>query len=490
MTRHNATISRLEDYSEPIDPSTFSVSGCPTGNHKDKVTYRLGNVSFSLPGNLFYFEGDGSADYCDDAEEAWSVVRTSACSIEEAEINYLEDNKNVLTKERFFENGKCRLYDIGGSEDCSDEYIYQCQVITERQFTLFTLSCRGKEEAAAFCNDFTDTLTATKEDKYAKLLQQIEQWNADDEEQKIVDAILEIPEEERTIELKGLLARTYNNMEEYSYAEEILLSIEEESREDALWFFRLGYAYYFMNKLEQAQKAFERSLELNPEDKDAEEFIRLCKTGESPYSPDMYEEEEVDALDAHISKFFGKSENVFHEIASPDIHVDIYIIEPTRKRRYYTLVTMGMGARRMNVPAELEEYKLERAEILVYLPADWNINGSDEKDYWPLRWLKILARLPIENNTWLGWGHSVPNGGPFATNTKLSGVLLVNPEIAKEGASVCRLPGGDEVNFYQMIPLYEEEMNFKIENDAESLLERMDDVSAVVDIHRKNACSY
>lgn len=322
------------------------------------------------------------------------------------------------------------------------------------------------------------------------LMEQVNLWTEAGEHGRVIETLEKIPVQERDFDVIGLLAHAYNNMEEYSYTEEILLSIEEESREDALWFFRLGYAYYFMNKLEQSQKAFERSLELNPEDEDTEEFIRLCKTGESPYCPDMYEEEEVDVLDTHISKFFGKSKNVFHEIASPDIHVDIYIIEPTRKRRYYTLVTMGMGARRMNVPAELEEYKLERAEILVYLPADWNINGSDEKDYWPLRWLKILARLPIENNTWLGWGHSVPNGGPFATNTQLSGVLLVNPEVVKEGASVCRLPGGDEVNFYQMIPLYEEEMNFKIENDAETLLERMDDVSAVVDIHRKNTCSY
>ena len=475
---------------EPIDLSALPdyVSDYPIGYRKGKVIYRLGNVSFTLPGNLFYFEEEDSRGYCDDAEEAWHVVRTVAYSIQDDEISYLENNKNVLTKERFFENGKCRLYDLGGGEDGSDEYVYQCQVITERQFSLFTISCGGKEAADAFCSDFTDTLTATKEDKHAKLLQQIEQWNANDEEQKIVDAILEIPEEERTVELKGLLARAYNNMEEYIFAEEALLSIEEESREDTLWYFRLGYAYYYLNRLEEAQKAFERSLELNPGDEDTEEFIRLCKTGESPYHPEMYAEEEIDALDAHIDKYFGKSENVFHEIASPDIHVDIYIIEPTRKRNYYTLITMGMGARRMKAPDELKEYKLERAEIIVYLPANWNVTGSDDKDYWPVRWLKLLARLPIQNDTWLGWGHTVPNGGPFAPNTQLSGVMLVNPESVKEGASVCKLPGGDEVNFYQMIPLYEEEMNFKIENGAEALLEIMDDVNAVVDIHRRNVC--
>ena len=52
-------------------------------------------------------------------------------------------------------------------------------------------------------------------------------------------------------------------------------------------------------------------------------------------------------VEAHIEQHFGHFSNVFHEIASPDIHVDIAIVEPTPERNYYTLVTMGMGAHRM-----------------------------------------------------------------------------------------------------------------------------------------------
>lgn len=207
------------------------------------------------------------------------------------------------------------------------------------------------------------------------------------------------------------------------------------------------------------------------------------------YNPELYEEDEMNALEAHIEKYFGTFDSVFHEIASPDIHVDIYIIKPTPERNYYTLITGGMGAHRMNVPEELKEYKLERAEVLVYLPADWSIQGNDEKDYWPLRWLKILARLPIEEETWLGWGHTVPNGGPFAENTQLSGVMLISPESEDEESAVCPLPNGEEVNFYQMFPLYEEEMNFKVEHNAEELLEMMDDVSAVINLNRPNVCA-
>ena len=115
--------------------------------------------------------------------------------------------------------------------------------------------------------------------------------------------------------------------------------------------------------------------------------------------PELYGEQEINLLEAYIVEQFGEFESVFHEIVSPDIHVDIAIIPPNEQRNYYTLVTMGMGAHHMNVPAEWADCRLERAEIVACLPADWELQNNDEKWYWPLRWMKILARLPIEQDT-------------------------------------------------------------------------------------------
>jgi hypothetical protein len=213
-------------------------------------------------------------------------------------------------------------------------------------------------------------------------------------------------------------------------------------------------------------------------------FKRLLKKKDLP---EVYDEKDINTIGEHISSRFGEYENVFHEIVSPDIHVDICIIDPTPERDHYTLVTMGMGAHRMNVPRELRKHKLERAELLITLPPDWDIRNEDERWYWPLRWLKILARLPIEHDTWLGYGHTVPNDGPFAENTELCGILVTAPYFFGNEASVCRLPGGDEINFYQLVPIYEDEMNFKVENDAESLEELFpDDFDMVVNITRDN----
>ncbi|SHI65515.1 suppressor of fused domain protein [Bacteroides stercorirosoris] len=475
---------------EPIDVSALPDYVCEfsIGYRKGWVTYTLGNLKFSLPGNYLYFEEDDFRGYYDGENEDWHIVRLLACSVPDDEVSYMEEDAPVLVKEKNFKNGKCRLYNLGRGKD-SDEYVFQCQAITEHQFSLFTISCKGKNEATVFSAEFIEHLEATKMSNHDELFKKIEQWNEEDEEQKIIDAILEIPEGERETELTGLLARAYNNLGSFQEALNCLSTIEEECKEDALWFYRVGYAHYYLNQLDKAQEAFERSLELDPDDEDAKEYIENCKNGVSPYRMELYEEEEKDALNAHLEKFFGHSDHVFHEIVSPDIHVDIYIIEPTAERNYYTLVTLGMGAHWMNVPYELAEYKLERAELLIYLPADWDIQGDDEKYYWPLRWLKILARLPLEQDTWLGWGHTVPNGGPFAENTLLSGVLLINPEDVEDGAAVCQLPNGEEVNFYQVIPLYEEEMNFKIAKGAEALLGKMGGVNAVVDINRANVCA-
>ena len=211
---------------------------------------------------------------------------------------------------------------------------------------------------------------------------------------------------------------------------------------------------------------------------------------EEPGEPEIYTEEEMEAIEGHIQQYFGKFENVFHELVSPDIHVDISVLPPSEERDYYTLVTMGMGAHRMNVPEELAEYKLERAELAIALPKDWKLKHDDLKNerwYWPVHLLKVLARLPIASDTWLGSGHTMDHEEDFAENTKLCAAILTGPQGTEEGSEVCLLPSGEEVNFYQVIPLYREELEYKLSHNAEALLDKMEGISFVTHTARPNA---
>jgi len=200
------------------------------------------------------------------------------------------------------------------------------------------------------------------------------------------------------------------------------------------------------------------------------------------------------AITNHVEKHIGVIDNVFHEIVSDLIHLDILIVNPTKERNYYTLVTCGMSNLPMNVPEGAENFKF--AELMLCLPSNWNLSQESiniEENYWPIRWLKELARLPHEYETWLYHAHTVPNGDPaqpFASNTSFSGMILALPTIVEDVNSffTLRLPNDTEVHFFSLIPLFKEEMDLKLKSGAEALFEKLEKsgVNEMIDITRKN----
>ncbi|MCM1106671.1 MAG: suppressor of fused domain protein [Blautia sp.] len=205
----------------------------------------------------------------------------------------------------------------------------------------------------------------------------------------------------------------------------------------------------------------------------------------------LYTEEELDQYEAYITEQFGEFTSVMHEIVSPDIHLDIIMVPPTLRNNYYALITMGMGAYKMKVPGELSQYQPERAELVLYLPPTWDLHSEKEEDYWPIRQLKIAARLPISCDTWLGYGHTISSdeeNTPYASNTDFCSMMLVNAR--NKNGSGLELTLGDKgrIQFYQLLPLYREELEYKQRTDADALLDRLrgDGALPVVQIGRKN----
>ena len=205
----------------------------------------------------------------------------------------------------------------------------------------------------------------------------------------------------------------------------------------------------------------------------------------------LYTEEQLEQYEEFITEQFGEFTEVFHEIVSENIHLDIIVIPPTEECNYYKLITMGMGAYPMNIPRELRKYELERAELVLYLPPTWNIKSKKEEDFWPIRAMKILGRLPIEHNTWLGFGHTVSSDAddtPYALNTELCSMMLLTALSSQFEELDLKIEGLGRINFYQMFPLYKEELALKQEQDAESLLDLFDDddIMPIINIKRRN----
>lgn len=220
-------------------------------------------------------------------------------------------------------------------------------------------------------------------------------------------------------------------------------------------------------------------------------FNRLKKDKEINKPLYLYSRKELKQYDKFIIDNFGKYNEVFHEIVSPDIHLDIIIIPPTIENNYYKLITMGMGAYKMNVPKKYNSF--EHAELVLYLPPNWNIKSSKEEDYWPIRCLKTLARLPIEQNTWLGYGHTISldeKNTVFASNTKFCSMILLPVLNNKSNHLYLKLKNKGNVNFYQLFPLYEEELKYKENNGIESLMNlfKGKKLSPIININRENYC--
>jgi len=369
----------------------------------------------------------------------------------------------------------------------------------------------------------SEAIPYTKENK-EEFLAQIEKWNDMEKFSKCIKALEDIPEAEQDYDMVMLQVRAYENYailgdngEEpeddekeraLNKALELLESIREAGESQAGWNKRMAYAYQYL--VDQEEKAIEyakRWAELDPEDSSAVAVINECNeelekrkikcesccdddNGDNKsIAPEMYSEDEIDIIEKHIEHYYGNFEFVFHEKVSPDIHVDICLIPPSEECNWYTLVTMGMGAHLMNVPNQLKEEQLERAELVICLPEYWKLDKEhlkDEKWYWPIRLLKELARFPGENNTWLGWGHTVSYDGPLSYTTELCASILINPPCGNVGGNTCTLPDGEEVNFYQVIPLYRDELEYKLKNGTQKLLDKMNDNILLVNPHRLN----
>lgn len=198
----------------------------------------------------------------------------------------------------------------------------------------------------------------------------------------------------------------------------------------------------------------------------------------------------LEEIQAHIEKHIGKVETVFHEIASDLIHLDVLFVPATAKRPYHVLVTSGVSDEPMNVPEGMEEHN--RVELVVALPKEWPLTQEsfkNENHYWPVRWLKQVGRLPHEYRTWIGWGHTIPNGDPAEpiANTGFTGVMLSPPLLPPDFFRL-KTKSGSTIRFYALIPLYQEEMDFKLRRGAEALEDKMEkqNVDFIVNTSRSN----
>jgi hypothetical protein len=177
-------------------------------------------------------------------------------------------------------------------------------------------------------------------------------------------------------------------------------------------------------------------------------------------------------------------------------HIDVFIKEPNKEIPYYILFTTGISTLAMTLPNSLQKEKaeLERAELFMLLPKNFKMSyeiGSalhtlPLESSWPIHILQSLARFPYENRTWFGAGHTIgPYSEPIAPGTKQYGIILLQM-FDDRG----RVITSDErfINLYCVIPLYREEIEYRLAHNSEEWEKLLENLPVMVDLFRPPLC--
>jgi len=220
----------------------------------------------------------------------------------------------------------------------------------------------------------------------------------------------------------------------------------------------------------------------------------------------------LNQISRHLDRTIGPSPMVFHEIVSTDIHLDLHIVPPQpgrptpdhpHGRNFYTIVTSGMSTRPMTLPSGADPECPRYAELMITLPAHWpglrpdgtfvQEDMQDENNWWPIRWLKMIARLPHEHATYVGAGHTMPNGPqgePFSVSTHL-GCMLAQPSVLDPKADRLVVHDDLTIAFLALWPIYPEEMALKLHQGADALMDRFHraGITDLINPQRKNVAA-
>ncbi len=246
----------------------------------------------------------------------------------------------------------------------------------------------------------------------------------------------------------------------------------------------------------QAIAAANAGMAAGPQQVSAGGSVMLRHSEAAPSSLHDVAHADDERLASHLERALGPSGFVWHEIISDRIHLDVHMTPPTDARPFYVLVTSGMSARPMNVPNEMPGCENWRfAELCLLLPPRWPITQeafADEANYWPIRLLKELARFPHDFNTWLGNGHSIPNGNPptpYAPGIPFTGAVLIPP--LPLGPQFFTVPGDPAIHIFQVLPVTGREMQLKLDLGLDEALARIEricpDFYGPLNVYRKTA---
>lgn len=319
---------------------------------------------------------------------------------------------------------------------------------------------------------------------------------------EVVERIKALDDEDFSIELHIMLAHALSQCAKYHEALTTLKDIEEETSVDDMGYhLEMAGALYGLHHYRAAVKEAQTCIEID--ETCVEPWLILClvyqETGEENKFDqasqtakeldedawnmifgdrsdelEIYSENDAATVIKFINKHFGMPVDVL-EVPGDDKRdtphpINCLIIEPDEENDFYKLVSIGIGA---YAGIDKNDEIAHRIEIAAFLPSYYSTDDIKEKFSWIAKVMRQFGEMIQFENSWLAAGHSISYGDPMDTSIGYNGVIFNDVFIDTPDRDKCIIGNNEEVEFLRLIPLYEEEMMYKINNGHNALFQRL-----------------
>ncbi|MEJ2252743.1 MAG: suppressor of fused domain protein, partial [Candidatus Lokiarchaeota archaeon] len=199
----------------------------------------------------------------------------------------------------------------------------------------------------------------------------------------------------------------------------------------------------------------------------------------------------------HIEINLGEIKHVLHVDDDEILPFWLYQIPKLKNKDFGAIVTSGFSMMPLNVPSELN-FIFSYLEFLVTIPSDFPLPMKNEKKYefcWFIEKLKFFISYIHRDRTYFTHSHTYGNGNPpkpFIKSSGICGFLFQYPvEEIPPNFWEFGIPPIKNIHFIQLIPMYENELYYVLDNSDEKLMKLFKDrkIPRYLDMKRKNSLS-
>ena len=174
-----------------------------------------------------------------------------------------------------------------------------------------------------------------------------------------------------------------------------------------------------------------------------------------------YTPEQLKEIQTYIATNLGSNETdyIAHEVESKYVHTDVLIVDNQVDLKVFA--SIGMGAKEMNSPID----SFQNVEIMGF--ASEKLDIKSEESLIIAGELTRLTKFPFSENTWFGPGHTVNASEEFKKAFGYEYFLFTYSGFSLEVSDI------GNINYLTLIPLYENERNYIVENGETVFLPKL-----------------